>query len=95
MDIGGTFTDLVIHGHGSGRRWGCKVLTKRGDPQQGVVAGIRTILAGSGLDPRGISRAVHATALFTNELIERKGVSTGLLVTAGFRHMLEIDREGK
>jgi N-methylhydantoinase A len=95
IDIGGTFTDLVIHDHDSGRRWGCKVLTTHADPQQGVVAGIRTILAGSGLEPRGISRVVHATTLFTNALIERKGAPTGLLVTAGFRDLLEIGRERK
>src|SRR5262249_29015906 len=95
IDIGGTFTDLVIHDHGSGRRWSCKVLTTHADPQQGVVAGVRTILAESGLDPRGISRVVHATTLFTNALIERKGARTGLLVTAGFRDMLEIGRERK
>lgn len=95
IDIGGTFTDLVIHDHDSGRRWGCKVLTTHADPQQGVVAGVRTILAESGLDPRGIRRVVHATTLFTNALIERKGASTGLLVTAGFRDMLEIGRERK
>ncbi|HEV2186300.1 MAG TPA: hydantoinase/oxoprolinase family protein [Stellaceae bacterium] len=95
IDIGGTFTDLVIHDHESGRRWGCKVLTTHADPQQGVVDGVRTILAESGLDPRGISRVVHATTLFTNALIERKGAPTGLLVTAGFRDMLEIGRERK
>jgi N-methylhydantoinase A len=95
IDIGGTFTDLVIHDHDSGRRWSCKVLTTHADPQQGVVAGVRTILAESGLDARGISRIVHATTLLTNALIERKGAPTGLLVTAGFRDMLEIGRERK
>ena len=95
IDIGGTFTDLVIHDHGSGRRWGCKVLTTHADPQQGVVTGVRTILAESGLHPRCISRVVHATTLFTNALIERKGAPTGLLVTTGFRDMLEIGRERK
>ena len=94
IDIGGTFTDLVIHDHDSGRRWGSKALTTHADPQ-GVVAGVRTILAESGIDPRGIGRVVHATTLFTNALIERKGAPTGLLVTDGFRDMLEIGRERK
>jgi len=95
IDIGGTFTDLVIHDHDTGRRWGGKVLTTHADPQRGVVAGVRTILAESGLDPRSIGRVVHATTLFTNALIERKGAPTGLLVTDGFRDMLEIGRERK
>ncbi len=100
IDIGGTFTDLVIHDHGSGRRWGAKVLTTHADPQQGVVAGVRALLGEAALDDSSVSagaigRVVHATTLFTNALIERKGAPTGLLVTQGFRDMLEIARERK
>ena len=95
IDIGGTFTDLVIHDHASGRRWETKVLTTHADPQRGVVAGIRAILDEAALDPRHIRRVVHATTLFTNALIERKGAITGLLTTAGFRDVLEIGRERK
>jgi N-methylhydantoinase A len=95
IDIGGTFTDLVVHDHASGRRWGTKVLTTHADPQQGVVTGIRTILAEAALDPTRIGRVVHATTLFTNALIERKGAPTGLLTTVGFRDVLEIGRERK
>src|SRR3954468_13904019 len=58
-------------------------------------ASSQAILAESRLDPRGIGRVVHATTLFTNALIERKGAPTGLLVTDGFRDMLEIGRERK
>src|SRR5262245_32329237 len=95
IDIGGTFTDLVVHDHGSGRRWGHKVLTTHADPQRGVVDGIRTVLEQGAIDPAMIRRVVHATTLFTNALIERKGARTGLLTTAGFRDVLEIGRERK
>ena len=95
IDIGGTFTDLVVHDHESGRRWGRKVLTTHADPRQGVVAGIRAVLDEARIDPKAIGRVVHATTLFTNALIERKGAPTGLIVTAGFRDMLEIGRERK
>ena len=100
IDIGGTFTDLVIHDHASGRRWGTKVLTTHADPQLGVIAGVRAVLGEAALDepavgPGAIGRVVHATTLFTNALIERKGAPTGLLVTQGFRDMLEIARERK
>ena len=100
IDIGGTFTDLVIHDHASGRRWGTKVLTTHADPQQGVIAGVRAVLGEAARDepavePGAIGRVVHATTLFTNALIERKGAPTGLLVTQGFRDMLEIARERK
>src|SRR3954451_14998127 len=95
IDIGGTFTDLVIHDHDTGRRWGSKVLTTHADPQQLVVTRVRTLLAGSGLDPRSIGRVVHATTLFSNALIERKGAPTGLRVTDGCRDTLETRRGRK
>src|SRR3954464_7083190 len=95
IDIGDTFTDLVIHDNDTGRRWGSKVLTTHADPQQGVVAGVRTILAESGLDPRSIGRVVHATTLFTNALIERKGAPTGLLLTDRVRDTPEIGLDRK
>jgi N-methylhydantoinase A len=95
IDIGGTFTDLVLHDHAGGRHWGTKVLTTHADPQQGVVAGVRAILDGAGVEPSAIGHVVHATTLFTNALIERKGARTGLLTTAGFRDVLEIGRERK
>ena len=95
IDIGGTFTDLVLHDHDSGRHWGIKVLTTHADPQQGVLAGVRAILDEAGVEPRAIGRVMHATTLFTNALIERKGARTGLLTTSGFRDVLEIGRERK
>ena len=55
IDIGGTFTDLVIHDHGSGKRWGAKVLTTHADPQQGVVAGVRAVLGEAALDDASVS----------------------------------------
>src|ERR1051325_6767496 len=95
IDIGGTFTDLVLHDHAGGRHWGTKVLTTHADPQQGVAAGVRAILDGAGVEPRAIGHVVRAATLFTNALIERKGARTGLLTTAGFRDVLEIGRERK
>ncbi len=95
IDIGGTFTDLVIHHHATGERQALKVLTTHADPRQGVVAGIKALLAESGLAAGAISRVVHATTLFTNALIERKGARTGAITTAGFRDTLEIGRERK
>ncbi|HZS82672.1 MAG TPA: hydantoinase/oxoprolinase family protein [Stellaceae bacterium] len=95
IDIGGTFTDIVVYDHGSGRQWSRKVLTTHGDPALGVIDGIAAILAAERLDAAGFRRVVHATTLFTNALIERKGAVTGLLTTKGFRDTLEIGRERK
>src|SRR4029453_14163085 len=95
IDIGGTFTDLVVYDHETGRQWSRKVLTTHDDPARAVAAGVNAILREGGLEPRRFTRGVHAPTLFTNALIERKGARTGLLTTAGFADTLEIGRERK
>ena len=95
IDIGGTFTDLVIHDPRSGRAVIWKESTTPDDPARGAIAGTRRVLAKAGVGAGEIGRVVHATTLFTNALIERKGARTGLLTTAGFRDVLEIGRERK
>src|SRR5579864_1881126 len=93
IDIGGTFTDIVVCDHRSGARWSRKVLTTHDDPAMGVIRGVEQVLAEHHLDPNAFHRVVHATTLFTNALIERKGAVTGLITTEGFRDILEIGRE--
>jgi len=95
IDIGGTFTDLVVYDHDTGRQWSRKVLTTHDDPARAVAAGTAALLAEGRLEPSRFTRVVHATTLFTNALIERKGARTGLLTTAGFADTLEIGRERK
>jgi len=95
IDIGGTFTDLVIHDPRDGRAIIWKESTTPDDPSRGALVGTRRVLEKAGARPGQIGRVVHATTLFTNALIERKGARTGLLTTAGFRDVLEIARERK
>ena len=95
IDIGGTFTDLVAYDHDAGTSVSRKVLTTHDDPARAVAAGVAGLLAQARLDPGSFSRTVHATTLFTNALIERKGAVTGLITTAGFADTLEIGRERK
>lgn len=95
IDIGGTFTDLVIHDPRDGRAVIWKESTTPDDPARGAIEGTRKVLQKAGAGPEQIGRVVHATTLFTNALIERKGAKTGLLTTAGFRDVLEIGRERK
>src|SRR5215475_1100696 len=95
IDIGGTFTDLVIHDPRDGRAVIWKESTTPDDPARGALLGTRHVLAKAGARPEQVGRVVHATTLFTNALIERKGAKTGLLTTAGFRDVLEIGRERK
>jgi len=95
IDIGGTFTDVVIHDPRDGRAVIWKESTTPDDPSRGALEGTRRVLEKAGAKPEQIGRVVHATTLFTNALIERKGAKTGLLTTAGFRDVLEIARERK
>ncbi|HMB33620.1 MAG TPA: hydantoinase/oxoprolinase family protein [Methylomirabilota bacterium] len=95
IDIGGTFTDLVIYDHDTGRQVNRKVLTTHDDPARAVAAGVEALLREGRFEPGEFTRVVHATTLFTNALIERKGAVTGLLTTQGFADTLEIGRERK
>lgn len=95
VDIGGTFTDIVLLNQENGQRYLTKTLTTHQDPKEGVISGVLQLLAQHNIKPKQVNRLVHATTLFTNALIERKGVPTGLITTAGFRDTLEIGRERK
>jgi N-methylhydantoinase A len=95
VDIGGTFTDVVVLDGESGRFHAHKELTTPDNPARGVVAGIARLFAREGLAYADVGRVVHATTLFTNALIERRGARTGLITTAGFRDTLEIGHERK
>ncbi len=95
IDIGGTFTDLVALDYAAGRLHSLKVLTTHGDPADGVAEGLGTLIRQHGIDPGSVRRVVHATTLFTNALIERRGACTGLLVNQGFKDVIEIGHERK
>lgn len=95
IDIGGTFTDLVLHNAATGRVRSLKVLTTHADPERAVLRGTQEVLGAEGVPTSAIGRVVHATTLFTNALIERRGAPTGFITTAGFRDTLEIGRERK
>ena len=95
IDIGGTFTDIVVFDHMSGNQFSRKELTTHDDPARAAMTGLDKVLHEDGVAAGEIGRVVHATTLFTNALIERKGAPTGLIATAGFRDMTEIGRERK
>ncbi len=95
VDIGGTFTDLVLVDESTGALRVGKVLTTAKDPAHGVEQGIHGLLDESRVAAREVRATVHGTTLATNALIERKGARTALLTTAGFRDALEIRREGR
>lgn len=95
IDIGGTFTDVVVQDHQAGRQFSRKLLTTHDDPARAVLTGVAEVINEDGVPASEIGRVVHATTLFTNALIERKGAETGLIATVGFRDVVEIGRERK
>src|ERR1700737_3997271 len=95
IDIGGTFTDLVLLDPRDGKTTIWKEPTTAEDPSRGAMLGLAKLLDRSGTKPQEITRVIHATTLFTNALIERKGAKTGLITTAGFSDVLEIGSERK
>jgi len=93
VDIGGTFTDLILlDDRGTAFQIG-KVLTTPADPAGAVTQGVRDLLQAAGLPASAVGQIVHGTTLLTNALIERKGARTALITTRGFRDALEIARE--
>jgi N-methylhydantoinase A len=95
VDIGGTFTDLVVIDEESGAIRVGKVLTTAKDPAHGVEQGVQSLLDDARVDPGRVRAVAHGTTLATNALIERKGARTALLTTEGFRDALEIRHEGR
>lgn len=93
VDIGGTFTDLILVSDSGGVFEIAKVLTTPEDPADAVIDGVAGLLGAAGLPARDVAQVVHGTTLLTNALIERKGARTALITTRGFRDALEIARE--
>ena len=93
IDIGGTFTDLLLVDQNSGEFRVGKVLTTASEPAAGVRAALEAELEGSELLTESLGTLVHGTTLVTNAVIERKGAVTALLITQGFRDTLLIGRE--
>lgn len=93
IDIGGTFTDLVMVNEETGEVSVAKVLSTPKDPSIGAFEGFRRILRENNVDPSQLVLVIHATTVVTNTVIERKGAVTGLITTKGFRDVLEIGRE--
>jgi N-methylhydantoinase A len=92
IDIGGTFTDFSLLDEATGELSGFKSPTVPGDPGRGVVEGLRALVAERALDPGSIDYLVHGTTIAVNTVIQRNGATLGLLVTAGFGDVLEIQR---
>ena len=89
VDVGGTFTDVVVVD--GGRMWVAKVPSTPADQSAGVMAALAKVPVAPG-DAEVIS---HGTTVATNALLERRGARTALLTTDGFAILIEIGRQAR
>ncbi len=93
IDTGGTFTDIVSVDSRSGAMRATKVASTPTNPAIGLVRGVEAVLAATGGSPDNVAGLAHGTTVATNALLQGEISSLGLIVTAGFRHILEIARQ--
>ncbi|WP_278864558.1 hydantoinase/oxoprolinase N-terminal domain-containing protein [Kerstersia gyiorum] len=93
VDIGGTFTDVALEVDGSLHT--TKVLTDYTAPERAILKGLKQVLDQVGLGYADIDVIIHGTTLATNALIERRGVKTAFITTAGFRDVIEMRTENR
>jgi N-methylhydantoinase A len=90
IDVGGTFTDLLLHDDATGRIWQAKTPSTPADQSVGVLDGIRLVSRIAGITPNDITLVLHGTTVATNAVLEGKGARVGLLVTEGFEYVLHL-----
>ena len=93
IDVGGTFTDVALEF--DGRRFTSKVLTTTDDPAVACMQALEEGLVRSGIGPVDVDVIIHGTTLATNAILERKGATTSLVTTEGFRDTIEMGTEGR
>src|SRR5581483_5957603 len=91
IDIGGTFVDLVLAGDDGSLEFE-KVLAEPTDLLGSIATGVRTLLARADVSGQSVSEVLHATTRGSNIVLERAGPKTALVVTRGFRDVLQIQR---
>ena len=91
IDVGGTFTDVVLLDRVAGRLEVAKTASTPKDQSIGILTGLERL----GVDPGTIQRFAHGSTVATNTVLERKGAKVALLTTAGFRDLLEIGRTNR
>ena len=93
VDIGGTFTDVVLEKDGAS--FSTKVLTTYIAPENAIIDGMGQVCAKAGVTPAQIDQIIHGTTLATNALIERRGAKTAFITTTGFRDVIEMRTESR
>ena len=93
VDIGGTFTDVVLETDVA--LFSAKVLTTYTAPEAAILDGLAQVCVKANIAPAQIARIIHGTTLATNALIERRGAHTGFITTEGFRDVIEMRTESR
>ena len=93
VDIGGTFTDVVLEI--GGRSFSTKVLTTYVAPENAIIDGMKQVCELASISVSKIDQIIHGTTLATNALIERRGAKTALITTQGFRDVIEMRSESR
>jgi N-methylhydantoinase A len=92
VDVGGTFTDLLLIDDDTGGTFRAKVPSTPDDPSRAVLAGIEQVTGDLDVAPGDLSHVMHGTTVATNAVLEGKGATVGLLVTEGHRQVLHVAR---
>jgi N-methylhydantoinase A len=92
VDVGGTFTDLLLFEEQSGAFWRFKTPSTPADSSVGILTGVEAICAEAKIDPAEIAMLLHGTTVATNAVLEGKGARVGLVVTEGYRQIMQIAR---
>jgi N-methylhydantoinase A len=92
VDVGGTFTDLLLIDEQDGHTWTAKVPSTPEDSSIGVLNGVARICEESGVEPAAIKLVMHGTTVATNAVLTGKGATVGLVTTAGYEHTLQVAR---
>ena len=92
VDVGGTFTDLLLFDEATGAFWRHKTPSTPHDSSEGILTGVTAICENAGIDAREIEYFLHGTTVATNAMLEGKGARVGLITTEGYRHIMQIAR---
>ena len=92
VDVGGTFTDLLLINEMSGETFTAKVPSTPEDSSIGVLNGVTRICEEAGIDSTSIHRVMHGTTIATNSILTARGARVGLVATRGFKYVLQVAR---
>lgn len=92
VDVGGTFTDLLLIDEDTGATHRAKTPSTPADQSVGVLVGIDKVCSLAGIEPSAIDHVMHGTTVATNAVLEGKGATVGLVVTQGYKQVLQVAR---